>query len=140
MSKELLIEALNKALGWELRAITMYAHYSAYISGIHRIHLSTHFNAESIESVTHAATVRSVIVKLGGIATTERDNTKIIHTSDYEEMLNEAYTTEEVAAKTYNELLPLVTTYGDSELYDTLEAIYFDEQRSLEEMRMLLQK
>lgn len=140
MSKEVLIESLNKALGWELRAITMYAHYSAYISGIHRIHLSAHFNAESTESVTHAATVRSAIVKLGGIATTERDNTKIIHTSNYEEMLNEAYNTEEVAAKTYSELLPLVDIHGDSELYDTLEAIYFDEQRSLEEMRMLLQK
>tara|TARA_B100000214_G_scaffold370660_1_gene345679 strand:- start:37 stop:459 length:423 start_codon:yes stop_codon:yes gene_type:complete len=140
MGKEELIEALNKALGLELRAITMYAHYSAYISGIHRIHLSAHFNAESAESVTHAATVRSAIVKLGGIATTERDSTEIIHTSDYEKMLNEAYKTEQVAAKTYSTLLPIVEAHGDSELYDTLEAIYFDEQRSLEEMRMLLEK
>ena len=140
MAKENLIKALNEALGLELRAITMYAHYSAYISGIHRIHLSEHFNAESAESVTHAATVRSAIVKLGGIATTERDSTEIIHTSDYEKMLNEAYNTEQIAAKTYSALLPLVEEHGDSELYDTLEAIYFDEQRSVEEMRMLLKK
>jgi len=140
MGREALIDALNKALGWELRAITMYAHYSAYVSGIHRMHLSAHFNEESTESVTHAATVRSAIVKLGGVATTERDSTAIVHTSDYEVMLNEAYNTEQVAAETYGELLPLVEDFGDSELYDTLEAIHFDEQRSLEEMRMLLEK
>ena len=28
-----LIVALNNALAWELRAIAMYAHYSAYVSG-----------------------------------------------------------------------------------------------------------
>ena len=140
MGRDKLIEALNKALGWELRAITMYAHYSAYISGIHRIHLSAHFSTESTESVTHAATVRSAIVKLGGIATTERDSTTIVHTSNYETMLNEAYNTEQFAAETYSKLLPLVEHYGDTELYDTLEAICFDEQRSLEEMRMLLEK
>ena len=36
MTNEELISALNKALAWELRAIAMYAHYAAYISGIHR--------------------------------------------------------------------------------------------------------
>ena len=67
-SKENLVNALNKALAWELRAIAMYAHYSAYVSGIHRLHLSNHFNNEVNESVMHASTVRSAIVKLDGLS------------------------------------------------------------------------
>ena len=45
MTNEELISALNKALAWELRAIAMYAHYAAYVSGIHRLHLAAHFKA-----------------------------------------------------------------------------------------------
>lgn len=135
--KKLLI-ALNKALGWEMRAVALYAHYAAYVSGIHRLHLATHFNSEVTESVTHAATVRSAIVKLNGEATRDRDPAPIVHTSDYNIMLKEAYKTEEIAAKIYGEILPMIESDGDTELYDALEVIYFDEQRSVEELRMML--
>lgn len=137
-SKENLVNALNKALAWELRAIAMYAHYSAYVSGIHRLHLSNHFNNEVNESVMHASTVRSAIVKLDGIAITKRDKTEIVHTSNFKEMLSEAFDTEKKAAETYGEILPLVEEIGDTELFDALEVVYFDEQRSVEELRMML--
>ena len=91
MSEKELVDSLNRALAWELRAIALYSHYSAYVSGIHRLHLADHFNNEVNESVTHAATVRSAIVKLDGTAITERDATPILHTSNYKEMLAEAY-------------------------------------------------
>jgi len=138
MSEKHLLNALNQALAWELRAIALYAHYSAYVSGIHRLHLTTHFNNEVTESVTHAATVRSAIVKLDGTAITERDDTPIVHTSNYKEMLAEAYETEKKAVETYRKILPLVEKIGDTELYDSLEVVYFDEQRSVEELRMML--
>ena len=138
MPKQQLVEALNRALAWELRAIALYAHYSAYVSGIHRLHLIANFNNEVNESVTHAATVRSAIVKLDGTAITERDGTPIVHTSNYKEMLTEAYETEKTAVETYSEILPLVEEIGDTELYDSLAVVYFDEQRSVEELRMML--
>ena len=138
MTRTEIVDALNKALAWELRAITMYAHYSAYVSGIHRSHLATHFNNEVTESITHAATVRAAIVKLDGEAITERDSTVIPHTSDYLEMLKEAYKTEKIASETYGRILPMIQEIGDSELYDALEVIYFDELRSVEELRMML--
>ena len=138
MTNDELISALNKSLGGELRAIAMYAHYAAYVSGIHRLHLAAHFNTEVNESVTHAATVRSAIVKLDGEATTDRDSTPIVHTSNYQEMLTEAYATESKAAATYGMILPLVENIGDTELFDALEVVYFDEQRSVEELRMML--
>ena len=138
MSKKELVDSLNRALAWELRAIALYSHYSAYVSGIHRLHLADHFNSEVNESVTHAATVRSAIVKLDGTAITERDATPILHTSNYKEMLAEAYETEKKAVETYSEILPLVEKIGDTELFDSLEVVYFDEQRSVEELRMML--
>ena len=116
----------------------MYAHYSAYVTGIHRSHLATHFNNEVTESITHAATVRAAIVKFDGEAITERDPTGIPHTSDYLEMLKEAYKTEKKAGETYGRILPMIQEIGDSELYDALEVIYFDELRSVEELRMML--
>ena len=138
MSEKELVESLNRALAWELRAIALYSHYSAYVSGIHRLHLADHFNNEVNESVTHAATVRSAIVKLDGTAITERDATPILHTSNYKEMLAEAYETEKKAVETYSEILPLVEKIGDTELFDSLEVVYFDEQRSVEELRKML--
>ena len=99
MTNNELITALNNALAWELRAIAMYAHY-ALCSGS-QLYPATHFNTEVTESVTHAATVRPAIVKLDGEAITERDPTPIVHTSNYQEMLQEAYATESKAAATY---------------------------------------
>mgnify|MGYP003320881126 FL=1 len=53
-------------------------------------------------------------------------------------MLSEAYETEKKAVETYRNILPLVEKIGDTELYDSLEVVYFDEQRSVEELRMML--
>lgn len=133
-----LISALNNALAWELRAIAMYAHYSAYVSGIHRLQLSVFFNNEVTESIAHASTVRAAIVKLHGKATTERAEDPILHTMDFKEMLEEAHKTEFKASETYGEILPMVERIGDSELFDALEVVYFDELRSVEELRMML--
>ncbi|RAH14014.1 MAG: hypothetical protein CMB56_006180 [Methanobacteriota archaeon] len=133
-----LIEKLNNALSWELRAINMYAHYSAYVQGIQRLHLAKHFTAEVTESIGHANIVRSAIVKLGGEATTERNNMPIIHTTDYIEMLKQSYDTEIKASKVYGEILETLKSHDDDELYDAVESIYFAELRSVEEVRMLL--
>ena len=134
-----LISELNNALSWELRAIIMYSHYSAYVQGINRLHLSTHFNQEATESVGHANIVRSAIVKLGGIAITERNPSEIVHTNDYIEMLEQAYQTEKTAGNVYAEILETLKSHNDDELYDSIETIYFAELRSVEEVRMLLE-
>ena len=57
-----------------------------------------------------------------------------------QEILEEAYQTEKAAAEIYRKILPLVEELGDSELYDSLEVVYFDEQRSVEELRMLMKE
>ena len=130
-----LVDQLNRALGWEMRALTMYAHYAAYVKGIYRLQLQPFFAAESTESIMHANTVRAAIVKLGGEARTDRDETEIVHTTDYRVMLDEALKTEAQAAKSYKAILDLGGF--DSELYDAIEQIYFAEERSVEELHQM---
>ncbi len=135
-SSNTLIDRLNDALGWEIRAQLMYAHYAAYVKGIYRLHLKPYFEGEATESVGHATAVRDHIMQLGGAARTNRDNTEIVHTTDYRVMLVEAMKTESCAAKSYKEFLELPGI--DSELYDAIEQIYFQEERSVEELKQLM--
>ena len=136
MANQELIDMLNRALGWELRASTMYAHYAAYVRGIHRLHLKPYFEAEATESMDHSNIVRGAIVKLGGTAITERDNTQIVHTTDYRVMLDESMKTERQAAETYGSILKMDGL--DEELFDSVEQICFAEERSVEELSQLL--
>lgn len=136
MSK--LIEKMNQALGLELRAINLYAHYAAYVKGLNRIQLEPMFQREANESMVHAATIRNAIVKHGGECVTLRDQMEITHTTDTREMLQGALATEIKAAEVYGELLPLLEEISDRELYDAIEQIYLTELRSVEEIRLLL--
>jgi len=131
-----LIRHLNSALAWELRAQVLYAHYAAYVKGIYRIHLKPFFEAEATESVGHATIVRDHIVKLGGVAVTDRDSTKIVHTTDFKVMLGEAMKTETHAASSYKAALGLDGL--DSESKDAIEQIYFQEERSVDELTQLM--
>ena len=133
-----ILAKMNQALGFELRAINMYAHYAANVKGIHRMQLAPLFEEEVTESIAHANIVRAAIVKLGGICVTERDSLPIVHTNSYLDMLQHSLETEMSASQVYRELLDLVEKLGDRELYDSFESIYFSELRSVEEMRMLI--
>ena len=132
---QILLE-LNAALAWEMRAEVMYSHYGAYVKGIHRLHLKPFFEEEAAESVVHGQAVRDQIVKLGGVATTNRDPAEIVHTTVYKAMLGEAFKTETHAAATYKKILALPGL--EAELYDAIEQISFQEQRSIEELSQML--
>jgi len=136
--KQSIIDKMNEALSYELRAINLYAHYAANVKGIHRIHLNQLFNGEVTESLEHSNIVRTAIVKLGGVCVTERNPEQIVHTENYTEMIEQALKTEMKASKIYSELLEMIQELDDRELYDSLENIYFTELRSVEEMRLLL--
>ena len=133
-----MIDKMNIALSWELRASNMYAHYAANIKGIHRLQLSPMFNTEMTESIQHADIVRKAIVQLGGIPVTERNSHPIIHTNDYLEMLNYSLETEIKAAEVYAELIELIEDSAEEDLRDAIEQIYLSELRSVEEMRLLV--
>ena len=131
-----LVNRLNDALSRELRSQVLYAHYSAYVKGIHRLHLKPFFEGEANESVLHAQTVRNALVRLGGVAVTDRHPEPITHTTEYETMLAEALRTERQSLEAYQGLLPLLRE--DEELYDAIEQILFAEERSVEELLQLI--
>tara|TARA_Y200000002_G_scaffold133297_1_gene109832 strand:- start:71 stop:484 length:414 start_codon:yes stop_codon:yes gene_type:complete len=133
-----LIDKMNIALSWELRASNMYAHYAANIKGIHRLQLSPMFNTEMTESIEHADIVRKAIVQLGGVPVTERNPHPITHTTDYLEMLNYSLETEIKAAEVYEELIEIIEDSAEEDLRDAIEQIYLSELRSVEEMRLLV--
>ena len=72
-----LVRLLNQALGWELRAQAMYAHFATYVRGLESLTLAGHFEREVTESVGHAKQVRDIIAALGGEAVTTRDPASI---------------------------------------------------------------
>ena len=58
------------------------------------------------------------------------------HTTDYKVMLDEALKTEQKAAEGYEVVLSLIKE--DEEMYDSIEQIYFQELRSVEEVTQLM--
>ncbi len=131
-----LITQLNGALGWELRAQALYAHYAAYVRGLETLTLESHFQEEATESFGHAKAVREIIQTLGGEAVTTRDATPILHTTDTRVMLEEALKTEQGAAAAYRKIVALVKDHPVH--YHTIFHILRDEMNSVLEMEQLL--
>ena len=134
--REKVIAELNRALGWELRASALYAHYAVYVKGLESLQLEEHFKEEATESFGHAEAVRNVIADLGGQAITTRDETEIVHTEDTREMLEEALATERKAADQYQKILPMVKDYYP--FWHTIAHILQDELDAVLEMERLL--
>lgn len=133
-----LIKQLNGALGWELRAQALYAHYAAYLKGLESLLLAEHFEEEVTESLGHAKKVRDIIANLDGEAVTTRDPAPIVHTEDVRVMLEEALKTEQKAAAAYEKILPLVKAHPV--FHHTLRHIMQDEMDAVIEMGTLLGK
>lgn len=137
MPHDALINQLNEALAWELRAMNMYAHYAANVRGIHRLQLSPMFSTEATESMEHGDVVRRAIVKLGGVPVTDRHPEAIVHTTAFDEMLKHALATEQQAARVYQDVLAMVEAIEDQDLYDAIEQIFLAELRSVDGLLML---
>jgi bacterioferritin (cytochrome b1) len=131
-----LVALLNQALGWELRAQAMYAHYAAYVKGLESLTLAGHFEEEAAESVGHAKKVRDIIAMLGGEAVTVRDKAPIVHTENTRVMLEEALKTERTAADVYRKIVPLVK--DNSIFFHALSHVMMDEMKAVVEVENLL--
>ena len=131
-----LVALLNQALGWELRAQAMYAHYAAYVTGLESLTLAGHFEGEVTESVAHAKQVRDVIAMLGGEAVTVRDRAPIVHAGDTRAMLKESLKTEAAAAEIYRKIVPLAK--DNSIFFHSLSHIMMDEMKAVVELENLL--
>lgn len=130
-----LVAELNKALGWELRAQAMYAHYAAYVQGLESMTLKGHFEEEAKESFGHAEKVRDIISQMGAEALTTRDATPILHTKSTKRMLEESLKTEKAAAAQYEKLVNMIDHFVHK--HDLLH-IMKDEMNAVVEVETLL--
>lgn len=133
-----LVALLNQALGWELRAQALYAHYAAYVKGLESLTLAGHFEAEAAESVTHAKQVRDALAMLGAEAVTKRDPAPIVHTESTRVMLLESLKTERAAADLYRRIVPLVK--DNPIFFHSLSHIAMAELKAVVEVENLLGK
>ncbi len=86
--------------------------------------------------VLHRKDEQHELVRLGGVAVTDRHTQAIEHTTDYRVMLGEALKTEQASKEAYQGILPLLRE--DGELYDAIEQILFAEERSVEELLQVM--
>jgi bacterioferritin len=105
-----LIEGLNHDLGGEYRAILMYTHYSAKLTGPYRRELRALFQAEIGDEQGHAQFLADKIAALGGEPTTQPR--PVPYANQPREMLEQALAAEKQAIADYNARIGQAEAFG----------------------------
>ena len=136
MSKEELVEGLNRDLAGELSAIIQYLTYAAKATGPYRPQLSQFFLAEVADEQMHAQFLANKIVALGGEPTTEPRPVPAAATN--REMLEAVLRAERQAVADYSERAEQADAFGDKGLVVALEDMVRDESTHAEETERIL--
>ena len=136
MTKEDLIDRLNKDLASELAAVIMYLTYSARATGPYRPQLSQFFLAEVVDEQQHAQFLANKVVALGGEPTTVPN---LIPLPDSNRgMLEAVLEAENIATASYVQRAQDAEAYGDKGLAVQLEDFIRDESNHVEETERIL--
>lgn len=138
ITKEELVQGLNKDLAHEYQAVLMYTSYAAMASGIHRPILKDFFEAEIPEELAHAQFLADKITALGGTPTTEP--TPLSLSQDNQGMLEQVLKAESETIERYVERRQAADAFGDYGLAAELDDIIRDETRHKEETEKLLRR
>ncbi len=136
MSKQALIDALNKDLANEFQAIIMYTTYSAQVKGPSRLQLVGFFQAEIPDEQGHAQFLADKIVALGGVPTTTPAPVPSAETP--KEMLERVLEAEKAAIAGYSKRAEEAKAAGEVGLAVQLEDMVVDETGHYEETKKLL--
>ena len=136
MTKEALIEKLNRDLADEFGAIIQYTIYAARATGPYRPQLSQFFLAEVADEQLHAQFLANKIVSLGGTPTTEPRRVPVPEGN--RAMLEALMEAERHAVRTYTRRAREAEAYGDKGLTVQLEDFVRDETDHLEETERML--
>ena len=138
MSKQALIDALNKDLAAEFQAVLMYTTYSALVKGPHRPQLVQFMQAEIPDELGHAQYLADKIVALGGLPTTTADPVPPAETP--KEMLERIMEAEKNAIINYTKRADEAKEAGELGLAVQLEDMVADETGHYEETKKLLEE
>jgi bacterioferritin len=138
MTKEELIDHLNKDLADELSAIVQYLTYAAKATGPHRPQLVNFFMAEVPDETSHAQILANKIVALGGEPITSPSPVAPAFTNY--EMLQRVLEAERLAIMGYTERAKQAELFGDRGLQVQLEDMIRDETGHFEETDRMLRE
>lgn len=136
MTKEQLIENLNKDLANELGAIIQYITYAAKATGPYRPQLAQFFLAEVVDEQGHAQFLANKIVALGGEPTTTP--APVPPAASNREMLEAVLAAESQAVIDYTKRAEEADELGDKGLVVQLEDMVRDESGHSEETERIL--
>jgi bacterioferritin len=136
MSKQTLIENLNRDLASELSAIIQYITYAAKVTGPFRPQLVQFFLNEVPDEQLHAQFLANKIVSLGGEPTTTPDPVPPAQTNH--QMLEAILAAEQVAMTNYTNRAEEAEAFGDKGLAVQLEDMVRDETEHAEETARIL--
>jgi bacterioferritin len=136
MSKQTLIDNLNKDLANELSAIIQYITYAAKATGPYRPQLTAFFLAEVVDEQGHAQFLANKIVALDGEPTTVP--APVPAAGSNKEMLEAVLAAEIQAGKDYTQRAIEADEYGDKGLVVQLEDMVRDETGHSEETERML--
>ncbi len=125
--KKKVIDALNKARGMELFAITQYMHQHYTLDDADFGELAANMKRVAIDEMTHAEMFAERIKDLGGDATTERDG-KVVKGQDVRKIYPFDSNTELDTIDAYNQLQATCRECGDSVSAKLFETIIAEEQ------------
>lgn len=134
MSRDQLIEELNRAMSFELTGLIQYSQHSYLVTGQDREVFKDYFRDQAEEARSHAEFLGDKIVALGGIPTVEP--AMIRQSVDVAEMLKQDLELEREAMAAY---MDAWKACGDDDLPTKfwLEGQIADEQIHIEELEKL---
>lgn len=136
VSRQILIDGLNRDLAGEYQSILMYTHYSAKLTGPYRRDLRAHLQAEIVDEQRHAQFLADKIVALGGEPTTIVQ--PVPHALQPRQMLENILNAERSAVADYTARVVQANVVGDLALRVVLENQVVDETRHKEEIERIL--
>jgi bacterioferritin len=137
MSKQALIDALNKDLASEFQAVIMYTTYSAMVTGPYRLELKQFMQGEIPDELGHAQFLSDKIVSLGGVPTTTA--LPVPAAESPKEMLQRILEAESKAVAGYSRRSEEAKAAGELGLGVQLENMVVDETTHYEETKKLLE-
>ncbi len=126
ISKDRLVEELNKDLELEYAAVIQYVQHAAVMTGPEYDSIIKEMVIHANEELAHAAILSEQIAFLGGLPTVNVDSIAV--SSDTKTMLEQDLVAEEIAIKRYKERIAQAESLAEYGLRRVLEDILLQEE------------
>lgn len=140
VTKQTLIELLNKALELEHAAIVQYLSHAEVVNGLNADPIIARLKEIAGDEIKHAQMFRDVIGSLGGVPTTAM--AKTYPGRNIKQILEQNLKNEMEAVETYKGILEALKKenlkYEDMRIEHEVRHVIIDEMEHIEELRILL--